>query len=361
MTRVSGLARLLGAAAVGAALIAGSAFAQDKGEVRVHIGGGDWADANFESYVEPFEKETGIKVIAVRDWTNLAMLKLMIENDNVEIDVGGMPYIDYLTAAKSGWLEKIDYSVFDAKTLDGLSDRDKLEYGAGYIYAAYVLAYNTEALPEGKRPASWAEFWDVEKFPGSRTMRVGVYGSGPWEEALIADGVPMDQLYPLNIDRVFASLDKIKPHITKWWKEGAEGQQVFADGIADMGHVFNGRIGNLQKLGMPIAIEWNQAKMQVDYLVVPKGAKNRENAMKYVAFALRADRQGQFSTKIPYGPSNTHAYEHMPEDVAKNLPTHPDNAKRMFVMNGDWYKEERPDGKTNQEYLIERWNTWILE
>ncbi len=354
--------RILGLSAGLLALaFAGMASAQDKGTVRVHIGGGDWADANMKAYVEPFEKETGIKVVAIRDWTNLAKLKLMIENKNVEVDVGAMPSVDFLTANGSGWLDKIDYGAFKADELAGIAARDKQPNGVGYIYAAYVIAYNKDKIPAGKRPANWAQFWDVKNFPGARTMRMGVYGSGPWEEALLADGVPMDKLYPLDVDRVFRSLDKIKPHIVKWWKEGAENQQIFADGIADMGHAFNGRITNLQKKGAPLDIEWNQGKIQVDYYIVPKGAQNAANAMKFIAFATRADRQAEFSELIPYGPSNTNAYKFIKPETAKLLPTGPDNVKKMYVRDDGWYMATDASGKNNLQKLIERWNKWILE
>ena len=35
--------------------------------------------------------------------------------------------------------------------------------------------------------------------------------------ALVADGVPKDKLYPLDLDRAFKKLDEIKPHIKVWW------------------------------------------------------------------------------------------------------------------------------------------------
>ena len=348
-------------AGVFALALAGAAAAQDKGTVRVHIGGGDWADANMKAYVEPFEKETGIKVVAIRDWTSLSKLKLMIENKNVEVDVGAMPSIDFLTANANGWVEKIDYSQFKADELAGLAARDKHANGVGYIYAAYVIAYNRDKIPAGKRPQTWAQFWDVKNFPGARTARMGVYGSGPWEEALLADGVPVDKLYPMDVDRVFRSLDKLKPHITKWWKEGAENQQVFADGIAEMGHAFNGRITNLQKKGAPLDIVWNQGKIQVDYYVVPKGAQNAANAMKFIAFATRADRQAEFSEMIPYGPSNQNAFKLIKPETAKLLPNSPEHLKTMFVRDDAWYTAADASGKTNQQKIIERWNKWILE
>src|SRR5262245_8080805 len=67
VTALVGIA-LLGLLTVSLLVAPEGAVGQDKGKVVVQIGGGDWADANFEAYVAPFEKETGIKVVAVRDW-----------------------------------------------------------------------------------------------------------------------------------------------------------------------------------------------------------------------------------------------------------------------------------------------------
>jgi Spermidine/putrescine-binding periplasmic protein len=103
----------------------------------------------------------------------------------------------------------------------------------------------------------------------------------------------MDKLYPMDVDRAFKSLDKIRPSVTTWWKEGAEGQQLFADKVVTIGDVFNGRIGNLQKKGMPLDIEWNQGKLQLDYWVIPKGAPNQQNAQKFIEFATRAKRRAR--------------------------------------------------------------------
>src|SRR2546425_4958036 len=159
---------------------------QDKGKVVVQIGGGDWADANFEAYVTPFEKETGIKVVAVRDWMSIAKLKLMVESKKVELDVADIPRLHYLSAVKANYLEKIDYSIYNKTELSKIDDLSKQAYGVGAAYFSYVMAYDTEKFPAGKRPTTWAEFWDAKKFPGARTLRAGVYGTGAYEEALPA-------------------------------------------------------------------------------------------------------------------------------------------------------------------------------
>ena len=183
------LALLLGLALVGAAIAAPlvapeRAGGQDKGQVVVQIGGGDWADANYEAYVVPFEKDTGIKVVAVRDWMSIAKLKLMVESKKVELDVADIPRLHYLSAVKASYLEKIDYSIYNKTELSKIDDLSKQAFGVGAAYFSYVMAYDTEKFPAGKRPTTWAEFWDARKFPGPRTLRAGVYGTGAYEEAL---------------------------------------------------------------------------------------------------------------------------------------------------------------------------------
>jgi len=349
---------LLGVAA--GLCLAGPALAE--GPLYVQVGGGDWATANIAAYVEPFEKETGIDVEPVRDFMPLSKLKLMVENDNIEVDVADVPWPDYNVAVQNGWLEPIDYAIYKPGELAGLVGNAQKPYGVAAMYAAYVLAWRTDVFTAGvARPTDWVEFWDCQAFPGERTLRGGFYGSGPWEEALLADGVSVDQLYPMDIDRVFASLDRLKPCVTKWWKEGSEGQQLLADGVVDLAHVFNARATNLIRSGSPVAIEWNQAKLQIDFWVIPKGSKNVEAAQQFIEFATRAENQAKWAELFPYGPSNQNAFQHLSAETAAILPTAPENWAKVIVRNDDWYAEKDASGKTNLERLVERWNEWIVE
>jgi putative spermidine/putrescine transport system substrate-binding protein len=340
-------------------LISRAAFAVD---LYVQVGAGDWADANIKAFVQPFEKETGIKVVPVRGFLQLSQLKLMVESKNADLDVAIVDLSSVLAAAKNGWLEKIDYSIYKKEELDGMGETLN-DYAVGSAYIAFVMAYSTKKYPEGTpHPTSWAEFWDTKKFPGSRTLRAGFLGTGgSMEEALLADGVPMDKLYPLDIDRAFRSLDKIKPAITKWWTEGAEGQELFADGVVDLGLAFDARIGSLMKQGAAVAIEWNQGKIQIDQWAIPKGSQNVAAAQRFIEFATRAERQGYWAELIPYSPTNLNALKHMKPETAKSLLIAPENRKKMYLRDEAWYNETNASGKTNIETLIDRWNKWILE
>lgn len=71
------------------------------------------------------------------------------------------------------------------------------------------------------------------------------------EAALLADGVPMDELYPLDLDRAFAKLDTIKDDIV-WWTKGAEPSQMLSTGEADYALAWSGRIATAKDEGSPL-------------------------------------------------------------------------------------------------------------
>ena len=71
------------------------------------------------------------------------------------------------------------------------------------------LCYRRDKFPTGG-PKSWVDFWDVKRFPGARGLCIN---DSPRTLifALLADDVPADRLYPLDVDRAFKKLDQIKP------------------------------------------------------------------------------------------------------------------------------------------------------
>lgn len=339
------------------------ASAQSSGQLTVTVGGGDVGKATIEAFVKPFEAETGIKVNAITEDASMSAIELMVKSGNVTLDVGAVAQTTAITADGKGLLEKIDYSIHKKEELDGMFEFAKQPFGVAWPMYSYNMVYNTESFPASNpRPTTWADFWDVEKFPGIRTLVSGAYGSeGPWEEALLADGVPAEQLYPMDIDRIFTSLDKIKPHIRKWWGAGSEIQQMLHDKAVDVAQSYDGRALLLMDQGAPIEINRNQAKLQWDYYVIPKGGPNVKNAQKFIEFITRADRQAAFCQIYPQGPTNRNAFKLIPDKVARKLTSHPDYIKSSVTISGQWYNDIGPDGLRNTERLVQRWNEWVLQ
>jgi putative spermidine/putrescine transport system substrate-binding protein len=310
--------------------------------------GGALDEAQRKVFSDPFEKETGIRVIHTAP-TNFAKLKAMIESNNIEWDITELPPRDFVRAVQMGYLEPIDYSVI--QKADMVPEFVHSHAVPGGFYST-VMAYNKNKFSADNHPKTWAEYWDVKKFPGRRALR-----NSPAEHleiALLADGVPPDKLYPLDVDRAFKSLDKIKPHISVWWTVGAQPAQLLTDGEVDLTTAWNGRITDIQRKGAPVEIEWNQAILALSYYGIVKGAKHKDLAMQYFAFRMRPDRQAEWVKTLPYPGASKKMYDLLDPEVAKILPTYPENLKKAVSVNQEWWLE-------NADKIQERWNAWMLQ
>jgi putative spermidine/putrescine transport system substrate-binding protein len=307
--------------------------------------GGAVLDAQLVAYIEPFQRLTGIEVV-VAEGPDPSKVKAMVDTGNIEWDVVQLGLGDILNL--DGYWEPMDYSLFD---VDNIDESLRHEYSFGMVLFAEILAYRTDAFPEP--PAGWKEFWDAERFPGGRAMPAAA--QLPFlEAAVIADGVPVDQVYPIDLDRAFKSFDVIKPHVVKWWDAGAQPIQMLTDNEVPLAVAFNGRVAAGRAAGAPINIQWNEGLLAEDDWAIVKGAPNRENALKFCAFCTLPEPQAAFSTLIPYGFVNNKAADFIAEDVLAQLPTAPEIRPKLFLRDESWWAE-------NRDAVIERWNEWVLE
>jgi putative spermidine/putrescine transport system substrate-binding protein len=213
-------------------------------------------------------------------------------------------------------------------------------YVCGDVFST-VLAWNTKTYGD-KGPQSWADFWDVKKFPGKRSYRKG--GEGVLEPALMADGVPANKVYevlsaPGGIERAIKKIKELKPHVAVWWSSGAQHAQLMKDGEVDMITGWNGRFDVAAKDGAKVAYTFNQGLADYDCYAIPKGAPNKANAMKFLSEISKAPYQAEFTKYITYGPTNKKAYEGnaIPAAYAKQLPSHPDNQAKQLPIDQSWY------------------------
>jgi len=315
--------------------------------------GGALGDALKAAYYVPFEQETGIKVIQASG-PDPSKVKAMVDSGNVEWDVFEGSMMEILNLGEERF-EPIDYSQFDQESLENIPDEFRHKVAVGSFVWSNALAYSTEAFPPGKEPRGWVDFWNVTKFPGPRTLESGSAGDPPpLEIGLMGAGVPMDAVYPIDAERAFKSLDVIKPHVVKWWTGGAQPGQMLVDGEVVMAQAFSGRILSLQLSGAPVAVTYNQALVSMDMWLVPKNAPNKENAMKLIAFMSKAKPQAEFAKQIPYGPINLKAFDYIPEDIGKLLPSHPDNLAVQLPLNHKYWG-------ANRDRLNEMWVKWAIE
>lgn len=205
---------------------------------------------------------------------------------------------------------------------------------------ASIIAYSLDAFSEEDHPDSWADFWDVEKYPGMRTLVSGASGDyPPLEFALLADGVPMDELYPLDVERAFAKLDELDPNILKYWMSGADAPQMLIDGEVTMAEGFSGRFATIKEQGANIGYTFNQGALNYDVFFCPEGAPNYDNAMKLLSYMIQGERQAKFAEMTNYAPSNQNAYDYLDPEFAATLPTTEENISKMYEVDNQYWAD----------------------
>jgi putative spermidine/putrescine transport system substrate-binding protein len=333
---------LLGAAALGGLSHLGVTSLRAAQNLVFTAWGGETQALQAKHWLDPFAKKSGVAVLQDTP-TDYGKLKAMVEAGDVTWDVVDVEADFALQAAKDGLLEPLDFSVIDKKRID---PRFLSDYAIGAYYFAFVMGFNKERTG-ATIPAGWSDMFDLEKIPGKRTLYKWS-SPGVLEMALIADGVPKSELYPLDLDRAFKKLDTIKSE-TIWWTSGAQSQQLIASGEATLGSFWNGRLFQLIESGENVGISWDQNLTSADFLVVPKGTRNKAAAMELIAYATSAQAQADFGNVSGYAPINLDAESLMDPTATKALPNN--NAEGSIDLNLQYWAENRDEIGT-------RWYKW---
>jgi putative spermidine/putrescine transport system substrate-binding protein len=332
-----------------AACIAMPALADDL--TIVNFGGAN-GNAQAKAFYRPFEKKTGIKIVAGEYNGEQAKVKAMVEAGKVSWDVVDVESPDAMRGCEEGLFEKLDFSKIGNKA-DFLPIA-VTECGVGLYVWSTVMAYDGDKLKVG--PTTWAEFWDTKKFPGKRGMRKGARYN--LEFALMADGVKPADVYKLlgtkeGADRAFKKLSELKPSI-QWWEAGAQPPQILVAGDVVLSTAYNGRIDAANREGKNLKINWTGGIYDLDYWVIPKGTPKKQEALNFIAFASTADAQAEYARNIAYGPTNMKALRELDPKVLANLPTSPANAKDALAFDFRFWSDQG-------EALEKRFSVWAAQ
>ena len=308
--------------------------------------GGSYGKAQDRALFTDASNHSGI---AINRESGASMTKtcLQVQSGSVTWDLVVTGSGGAAAAAADGCLEKIDYSVVDVSDFyPGLYT----DYCVGSDVFATVMAWNTDKYGEPgspSAPSSWADFWDVKKFPGPRAYRANNV-DGALEPALMADGVPPEKVYevlatPEGKRRAINKIRELKPHIAVFWGSGAQQAQLMKDAEVDMSTGWNGRFDNAKKDGAKVGYTFNQALLDYDCFAMPKGAPNKEVAMRFLAEVSKPQYQANLPFYITYGPTNRKAYEmtKAPKELIESLPSHPKNVPLMLPVSLDWYAKHK--------------------
>ena len=307
--------------------------------------GGALEEACKKAYFETFKQKSGIQILGA-PYMDTARVKAMVENNAVDVDVLNIDATEAAALASLGLLEPIDYDYIDKASLLPEAARDH------YLLvdvAAYVMAWNTNTYNAQTRPKNWQEFFDSGR-DGQRSL--WKLAPQTLEVAAMGGGQPMSKLYPIDLDAAFKSLDAIKADLT-WWTSGAQAAQLVIGGEVDVGTVWNGRVFQAKLDGQPVDYTFDNALYVCDSMVIPKGAKNKKEAMEFLANMIDAKNQATFARQIPYGPVNPKTFELLDAETLTMLPNSPQNNKSAIMQDFDYWASNGPA-------IFDRFNNWLL-
>ena len=333
------------------ALAAGPALGAD---LTVTSFGGAYQDAQREVYFEPFKQASGIDLVEDVWNGGVGTIRAKVEGGGQEWDVVQVEADELVIGCEEGLYEPIDWAAVGGK--DQFIEAAVNDCGVGTIVWSTVLAYDGDKITENP-PQSWADFWNTEKYPGKRGLRR--HPKYTLEFALMADGVPADQVYeilrtPEGVDRAFAKLDEIKDDII-WWEAGAQAPQLLASGEVVMTNAWNGRISAANKEhNRNFKIVWPESIYAVDSWVILRGTPHKDAALKFIAFASQPEHQSNLPKSIAYGVTHKGAAAEIDKDLLADLPTAPDNLNAALEIDTEFWVE-------NVEPLTERFNAWAAQ
>jgi putative spermidine/putrescine transport system substrate-binding protein len=325
------------------------------GTLVLNDSGGELFKGEQIAYLNNWQKITGWTIKDIAPSPDPGQVKAQVDSGHPQFDMfetGSNG--DAMTEEQAGLLAPLDMTLLNpiiAKFPQN-AGYDHTDHWIQYGFFGVLLDWDTRKWPlSGPHPTTPADLFDTAKFPGKRCLfKYPEYG-GTLEYALLADGVPADKLYPLDVDRAFKKLDTIKNDIV-WWSSGAESVQRIVDGDCAMGVTWQGRPALRLKDDpkAPIGVSWQGVVLIDSGWAAPKGARHLDAVNALLAYDFTPQNQCRFLNTLGYGiPIDPSCIDAFGKQWAVT-----EEHRRMTVtrQNADYYAKHIKE-------LITKFNAWI--
>jgi putative spermidine/putrescine transport system substrate-binding protein len=321
-------------------ILSSGARAQSK-EIRMVEAGGKSGESIEKGYIEPLFKKTGIKVVRESPGS-LGKLRALVESGQDSTVLFELGQAIMVQAKKLGLIEPIDWAAVNPAPM---FPEAKNQYGFGYQYFSTIMAWKAGV----KAPKNFVEFFDTKNFPGKRTLPD--YPHYCLQFAAQAAGVPLDKLYPLDVDLAFKKLNEIKKDVSVWWKAGAQPPQLMKDNEVQYAICWSGRVAGDPAFEMSFV----GGKADLSYFGIVKGSKpdDRVAACKLLHEMSLAENQAVAAKVISYTGCSPDLDPLLPKDKLDQFPTSKKNKAVQFFENAEWWV-------ANGEAVNKKWEAFKL-
>jgi putative spermidine/putrescine transport system substrate-binding protein len=313
--------------------------------------GGVLNDYLTKLFAVPFEKETGIKVNFGGN-ASLALAKLQTTSGAAaQWDLINLTGAEYLTAIDENIIVPLDYSIIDASQIQ---PEFKGTHGIKFSLYLFGMGYDKRKLPEDKAPKNWAEFWDTQRFPGKRSLYSNPSDGSILEIALLADGVPIDKLYPLDVERALKSLEKLGRQNIIWHTTNQEPIQQMTSGAVSLVTCFDGRVVLANRAGAELGFQPAGSAVSGNPYCVIRTSAHQKEAFQFLNYMFNAtEADAEYMDLTNYAVPNMRALPLTKPVTRTLLPTAPELKDKVFIKDDVWWKE-------NLAKVTQRFKEWQL-
>ena len=286
----------------------------------------NWTEYISDQVLKDFTAETGIDVIYSTFDSNEAMYaKLKLMNGSGEYDVAfpGTDFVDKMR--KEGMLEPLDHAKLTnfgnlGKTFINAPFDPENKFSIPYLWGSSGIAVNTKRIAKASL-SSWNDLWKPE-YEGRVMLMNDI--RDVFTMSLLTLGYNGSTKNPEAIKQAYEKLTKLMPNVRTFNSDAP--RMPFMEGETYLGLAWNGEVIMAQDQGMPeldFVYPKEGAIMWMDNMIIPKNAKNNDNAHKFIDFILRPKYAAMISEEIGYGSPNEAAKKEMPPELANNPIVYP--------------------------------------
>ena len=335
--------------------------------------GGAFQAAVRRAWLDPLREKFGLGIVEESPGPGVARVRTQAETGNIAWDIIDLGTDQVAALLKTDSLGEYDPTIVDARDLLDIVRAPGPYIAGGGITWSTVLAYDTDVYPGDTGPKTWADFFDLENFPGRRSLRNEVsYGGQIQIQRLARNPELLDtpegkrEVATPSREQMeedfawFAEWTKNAGNSVIYWDTGSQCPEFLISGEVDMCSAWNGRIFDAQQTGAPLGICWECGFMTgTGGWTVAKGLKEQDPA-KYelvnlaIAWATFPENNVRIAQFITYGPINKKSFAFMdaPEydEVRDELPTSGANIPYSILWDEVWLGDNLD--WANEQYLL---------
>ncbi|MDP8079099.1 extracellular solute-binding protein [Phocoenobacter skyensis] len=282
----------------------------------------NWTEYVPSSLLAQFTEETGIEVIYSTFESNEEMyskLKLTQGTSGYDIIFPSSYYVSKM--AKEGMLEKLDKTKltnfkYVSKELMGQSFDPKNDYSLPYIFGLTGIGVNKAEIDPAK-VTSWADLWKPE-YKG--LLQLTNDSREVFHMALLLDGKSPNTTNPEEIKTAYERLTSLIPNVLTFNSDAPE--MPFLQGEVSIGMIWNGSayLGKKEDPNLTFVYPKEGVIVWMDNYAIPKTAKNKAAAYKFIDFLLRPESAKVIIEKLGFSMPNEGVRELLtPEQLADKV------------------------------------------